>query len=52
MPDKAAFQKLLDDASAKMDTATLTALGVRVGVNNEDVAVVAKDWLTTNSLLP
>lgn len=52
VPDKAAFQKLLDDASAKMDTATLTALGVRVGVNNEDVAVVAKDWLTTNGLLP
>jgi osmoprotectant transport system substrate-binding protein len=52
VPDKAAFQKLLDDASAKMDTATLTALGVRVGVNNEDLGAVAKDWLTTNSLLP
>lgn len=48
VPDKAAFQKLFDDASAKMDTATLTQLGVRVGVNNEDLAVVAKDWLSKN----
>jgi osmoprotectant transport system substrate-binding protein len=52
VPDKAAFQKILDDVSAKMDTATLTALGVRVGVNNEDIAAVAKDWLTTNGFLP
>jgi osmoprotectant transport system substrate-binding protein len=51
VPDKAAFQKLLDDASAKMDTATLTALGERIGVNNEDIAAVAKDWLTKNGLL-
>lgn len=51
VPDRTSFQKLLDDASAKMDTATLTALGVRVGVNNEDVAAVAKDWLTKNGLL-
>ncbi len=51
VPDRTAFQKLLDDASAKMDTATLTALGVRIGVNNEDIAAVAKDWLTKNGLL-
>ncbi len=51
VPDTAAFQKLLDDASAKMDTATLTQLGVRVGVNNEDINAVAKDWLTQNGLL-
>jgi osmoprotectant transport system substrate-binding protein len=52
VPDKAAFQKLFDDASAKMDTPTLTQLGVEVAVNNKDIAVVAKDWLTTNGLLP
>lgn len=51
VPDVAAFQALLDAASAKMDTATLTQLGVRVGVNNEDIAAVAKDWLTKNGLL-
>jgi osmoprotectant transport system substrate-binding protein len=51
VPDKAAFQKLLDDASSKMDTFTLTSLGVRVGVNNEDIAAVAKDWLTSKGLL-
>lgn len=52
VPDKAAFQKLFDDASAKMDTATLTQLGVDVAVSNKDIAVVAKDWLTKNGLLP
>ncbi len=52
VPDVAAFQALLDAASAKMDTPTLTQLGVRVGVNNEDIAAVAKDWLTKNGLLP
>ena len=52
VPDKTAFQKLFDDASAKMDTATLTQLGVDVAVNNKDIAVVAKDWLTKNGLLP
>lgn len=51
VPDRTAFQKLLDAASGKMDTATLTALGVRVGVNNEDIAAVAKDWLTKSGLL-
>jgi osmoprotectant transport system substrate-binding protein len=51
VPDKAAFQAILDNLSAKMDTATLTQLGVRVGVNNEDISAVAKDWLTTNGLL-
>ena len=35
-----------------MDTATLTQLGVDVAVNNKDIAVVAKDWLTKNGLLP
>jgi osmoprotectant transport system substrate-binding protein len=43
--DKAAFQKLLDDVSAKMDTPTLTELGKQIAVDKKDVAAVAKQWL-------
>lgn len=49
--DKASFEKLLNDLSAKITTDVLTTLGVEVAVNNKDVAVVAKDWLTTNGFL-
>ena len=49
--DKAAFQKVLDDASAKMTTEELTKLGVEVDVNKRDVAEVAKEWLTAQGLL-
>ena len=49
--DKAAFQKLLDDASAKMTTEELTKLGVEIAVNNRDVAEVAKEWLTAQGLI-
>lgn len=51
VPDKAAFQKLLDDVSAKMDTPTLLKLGVDVAVNNKDISAVAKDWLTSQGFL-
>ena len=51
VPDKAAFQKLLDDVSAKMDTPTLLRLGVDVAVNNKDISAVAKDWLTSQGFL-
>ena len=50
VPDVAAFQALLNAASAKMDTATLTQLG-GVGVNNKDIAAVAKDWLQSKGLV-
>jgi osmoprotectant transport system substrate-binding protein len=43
---------LLDPVSAAITTEELTALNVRVGVNNEDVDVVAKDFLTSKGLLP
>jgi osmoprotectant transport system substrate-binding protein len=50
--DKAAFQKILDDASAKMTTDELTKLGVLVAVDQKDVEDVARDWLTEQGLLP
>ena len=34
-----------------MTTDELTKLGVKVGVDNEDVGDVAKQWLTDNGLL-
>jgi osmoprotectant transport system substrate-binding protein len=43
---------ILDPVSAAMTTEILTELNVRVGVNQEDVEVVATDWLTSNGLLP
>lgn len=49
--DRTAFQKLLDDVSAKLTTDELTKLGVEVAVDNRDIADVAKEWLTANGLL-
>ena len=49
--DKAAFSKLLDDASAKMTTTELLRLGVEIAVNNKDVDDVAKAWLTEMGIL-
>jgi osmoprotectant transport system substrate-binding protein len=45
LSDKAGFEKVLNDVSAKMDTATLTDLGKQVSVDKKDIAAVAKDWL-------
>ncbi len=49
--DKAAFQKLLDDASAKVTTEALTTMGVDVAVNNKDVGEVAKAFLKDQGLV-
>ena len=49
--DKAAFQKLLDDASAKVTTEALTTMGVDVAVNNKDVGEVAKAFLKAQGLI-
>lgn len=49
--DRTAFSGLLDAASAKMTTDELTKLGVKVGVDNEDVADVARAWLVAQGLL-
>jgi len=49
--DSAAFEKLLNDASAKMDTATLTQLGKSIAVDKKDVAAVAKQWLQSQGIV-
>jgi len=43
--DKAAFQKLLDDVSAKIDTPTLAELYKEVSVDKKDLKDVASAWL-------
>jgi osmoprotectant transport system substrate-binding protein len=49
--DAAAFQALLDAASAKMTTEELTRLGVLVAVDQKDIPDVAKEWLTQQGLV-
>jgi osmoprotectant transport system substrate-binding protein len=50
--DKAAFSKLLDDVSAKIDTPTLAELYKEVSVDKKDIKDVAKAWLQANGFLP
>jgi osmoprotectant transport system substrate-binding protein len=49
--DKAAFQKLLDDVSAKIDTATLADLYKQVSVDKKDTKDVASAWLKAQGLI-
>jgi osmoprotectant transport system substrate-binding protein len=49
--DKAAFSKILNDVSAKMDTTTLTQLGKSITVDKKDIAAVAKQWLKDNGFV-
>jgi osmoprotectant transport system substrate-binding protein len=49
--DAKAFQALLDKVSALLTTQTLTELGVKVAVDQESEADVAKAFLTDNALL-
>jgi osmoprotectant transport system substrate-binding protein len=51
LTDKAGFQKILNDVSAKMDTQTLTALNKSIAVDKKDIAAVATDWLKTNGFV-
>jgi osmoprotectant transport system substrate-binding protein len=48
--DKAAFSKLLNDVSAKLDTPTLADLYKQVSVDKKDVAVVVSAWLKAQGL--
>jgi osmoprotectant transport system substrate-binding protein len=50
LSDKAGFEKILNDVSAAMDTATLTDLGKQISVDKKDVPVVAKGWLQAKNL--
>jgi len=45
------FEKILNDVSAKMDTATLTKLNAQIGIDKKDIAVVATQWLKDNGLV-
>jgi len=49
--DKTSFEKILNDVSAKMDTATLTDLGKQITVDKKDIAAVAKAWLQSAGLV-
>ena len=49
--DKAAFSKILNDVSAKIDTPTLASLYKQVSVDKKDIAAVAKQWLKDNGFV-
>lgn len=49
--DKAAFQKLLDDVSAKIDTPTLAELYKEVSVDKKDLKDVASAWLKAEGVV-
>lgn len=51
LDDAAAFQALLDSLSAKITTEVLIDLGVKVAVEQEDIADVARAWLEENGFL-
>lgn len=51
LSDRAAFEKLLDDVSAKITTEVLLDLGVKVAVEQQSEAAVAKAWLTANGFV-
>lgn len=49
--DKAAFSKLLNDLSAKIDTPTLADLYKQVSVDKKDIADVVAAWLKAQGLV-
>lgn len=49
--DKAAFQKILDDVSAKIETSTLADLYKQVAVDKTDLKDVAAAWLKANGFV-
>jgi osmoprotectant transport system substrate-binding protein len=50
--DKTKFQTLLDNVSAKVDTATLAELYKEVSVDKKDAKDVARAWLQSQGLIP
>jgi len=48
--ERSAFEKILNDVSAKMTTGTLTDLGKQIQIDKQDIAAVAKAWLQSNGL--
>ena len=51
VPDKAAFEKILNDVSAQIDTPTLASLYKQVAVDHLDAADVAHDWLKAKGFI-
>jgi osmoprotectant transport system substrate-binding protein len=51
LPDPVGFKSLLNQVSAGLQTQTLLALGVKVDVDKQDIAKVAKDYLTSQGLI-
>jgi osmoprotectant transport system substrate-binding protein len=49
--DKPSFEKILNDVSAKMNTADLTKLNAEYVFDKKDVATIAKEWLHTNGFV-
>jgi osmoprotectant transport system substrate-binding protein len=49
--DKAAFQKILDDVSAKIDTSTMADLYKQVAIDKKDLKAVASAWLKANGFV-
>ncbi|MGZ6265504.1 MAG: ABC transporter substrate-binding protein [Candidatus Limnocylindrales bacterium] len=49
--DKAAFEKILNDVSAKMNTADLTKLNAEYVFDKKDIAAIATEWLHTNGFV-
>ena len=49
--DKTAFEKILNDVSAKMNTADLTKLNAEYVFDKKDVATIAREWLKTNGFV-
>jgi len=49
--DKVAFQKILDDVSAKIDTATMADLYKQVAIDKKDLKDVASAWLKANGFV-
>jgi osmoprotectant transport system substrate-binding protein len=49
--DKASFSQILNDVSAKMNTADLTKLNAEFVFDKKDVATIAKEWLKTNGFI-
>ena len=49
--DRAAFERILNDVSARIDTPTLADLYKQVAVDRRDPADVARDWLRANGFV-
>jgi len=49
--DKASFEKILNDVSAKMTTDELTKLNAEYVFDQKDISAIAKEWLTDNGFV-